>query len=116
MGLLPLRPRHVARPGEGTLPEQRREERGASGNPALAGNASTVGSGGTRQAGLQAVVLGLFAHLRRLLPGQPVVEVVVHLRAPFHLGRERPGTEATVAPHPIQGIAQMYRLSLPKKD
>ena len=99
-------------PLEQALPEQSRDERGAAGDPAPAGNALTIGPSGPRRAGIQAVVLDLFAHLRRPLPGQPMIEVLVHLLAPLLLGRVRPGTEATVAPRPVQGIAQMHRFFL----
>src|SRR4028118_1849454 len=83
---------------EQALPEQRRDERGATGDPAPAGNPVTVGPGGPGQAGIQAVMLDLFAHLRRPLPDQPVIEVLVHQPAPLLFGRVLPGTEATVVP------------------
>src|SRR4028118_990481 len=57
--------------------------RAAAGRPAPAGDAFLIGPGGPCQAGLQAVALDLLAHLRRPLSGQPVIEVLVHLRAPF---------------------------------
>ena len=66
-------------PLEEALPEQCRDERCAASNPALTGDAVLVGPSSSCQAGLQAVVLDLRTYPHHPLPGQPVVEVVVHL-------------------------------------
>src|SRR3712207_7213593 len=86
----------VLEPLEQALPEQCRDERGAASNPAPTRNAVLVGPSSPCQAGPQAVVLDLPAHLHHPLPGQPVVEVVVHPYAPLLLCRVCPGTEETI--------------------
>jgi hypothetical protein len=77
--------------------EERRDERGPACDPTPAGGAVLACPGGLRQAGIQAVVLDLAVYLRPALPGQPVIEVLVHLRAPFLCGRVRPGSIVTIA-------------------
>jgi hypothetical protein len=91
-------------PLEQAQPEQSRDERSPAGNPAPAGSSVTVGSSNPRRAGIQAVVLDLFAHLRRPLPGQPVLLVTRrsgrgpdgHVRGTHRRGQE----------HPCQGLVR----------